>query len=141
MITAEERAELIRALAGVVGDAHVVSDPAGLSVYQYDASDEAIAGIHQPLVAVLPATAEEVRDVTRVAVACGLPIVARGAGTGLAGGAIASRGGVMIVMTRMTDIIEVNETDRYAIVEPGLINLDLSISIADRGYFLSLIHI
>ena len=135
MITAEERAELIRALAGVVGDAHVVSDPAGLSVYQYDASDEAIAGIHQPLVAVLPATAEEVRDVTRVAVACGLPIVARGAGTGLAGGAIASRGGVMIVMTRMTDIIEVNETDRYAIVEPGLINLDLSISIADRGYF------
>ncbi|HMM41912.1 MAG TPA: FAD-binding protein, partial [Thermomicrobiales bacterium] len=121
----QERAELIRALAAAAGDAHVVSDPAGLSVYQYDASDEAIAGIHQPIAAVLPATAEEVRDVAQVAIARGLPVVARGAGTGLAGGAIACRGGVMIVMTRMTGILEVNETDRYAIVEPGLINLDL----------------
>ncbi|MEX1157310.1 MAG: FAD-linked oxidase C-terminal domain-containing protein, partial [Thermomicrobiales bacterium] len=108
---------------------------AGLSVYEYDASDEAIAGTHQPLLAVLPATAEEVRDVVRVALAHELPVVARGAGTGLAGGVIACRGGIMVVMTRMTAILEVNEIDRYAVVEPGLINLDLSLAIADRGYF------
>ncbi len=131
----QDRAELLQALAAVVGEAWVVSDPAGLSVYQYDASDEAIAGIHQPVAAVLPATAEEVRDVVRVALAHGLPVVPRGAGTGLAGGAIACRGGVMIVMTRMTRILEVHEVDRYAIVEPGLINLDLSTAIAHRGYF------
>ena len=131
----QDRAELLQALAAVVGEAWVVSDPAGLSVYQYDASDEAIAGIHQPVAALLPATAEEVRDVVRVALAHGLPVVPRGAGTGLAGGAIACRGGVMIVMTRMTRILEVHEVDRYAIVEPGLINLDLSTAIAHRGYF------
>ncbi|MCO5175417.1 MAG: FAD-binding protein [Thermomicrobiales bacterium] len=131
----QDRSELLRSLAAVVGEAWVVSDPAGLSVYQYDASDEAIAGIHQPVAAVLPATAEEVRDVVRVALAHGLPVVPRGAGTGLAGGAIACRGGVMIVMTRMTRILEVHEVDRYAIVEPGLINLDLSTAIAHRGYF------
>jgi len=122
-------------LAAIVGESYVVSDYAGLSVYQYDASDEAIAGIHQPLLAVLPGSAEEVRDVVRVALAHDLPVVARGAGTGLAGGAIACRGGIMVVLTRMTGILEVNEIDRYAIVEPGLINLDLSIAISDRGYF------
>jgi glycolate oxidase len=132
---AVEKSVVAQQLAAIVGEAHVVSDNAGLSVYQYDASDEAIAGIHQPLLAVLPATAEEVRDVVRVALANELPVVARGAGTGLAGGAIACRGGIMIVMTRMTRILEVNEIDRYAIVEPGLINLDLSLAIADRGYF------
>ena len=130
-----EKSIVARQLAVIVGAAHVVSDRAGLSVYEYDASDEAIAGIHQPLLAVLPGTAEEVRDVVRVALAHDLPVVARGAGTGLAGGAIACRGGIMVVMTRMTRILEVNEIDRYAIVEPGLINLDLSLAIADRGYF------
>jgi glycolate oxidase len=130
-----DRLELISLLGAVVGDDHVVSDPAGLSVYQYDASDEAIAGIHQPLVAVLPDSAEQVRDVVRIALAKHLPVVARGAGTGLAGGAIAAQGGIMVVMTRMTRILEVNEVDRYAVVEPGLINLDLSTSLSDQGYF------
>ena len=130
-----EKSVVAQQLAAIVGTPHVVADHAGLSVYEYDASDEAIAGTHQPLLAVLPGTAEEVRDVVRVALAHGLPVVARGAGTGLAGGAIACRGGIMVVMTRMTQILEVNEIDRYAIVEPGLINLDLSLAIADRGYF------
>lgn len=130
-----DKGTVARQLAAIVGDGHVVSDRAGLSVYEYDASDEAIAGIHQPLLAVLPGSADEVRDVVRVALAHDLPVVARGAGTGLAGGAIACRGGIMVVMTRMTRILDVNEIDRYAIVEPGLINLDLSLAIADRGYF------
>lgn len=130
-----DSAAIVRRLAAVVGDEWVVSDPAGLSVYQYDASDEAIAGIHRPLVAVLPSTAEEIRAVVNLANAFNLPVVARGAGTGLAGGAIASSGGVMVVLTRMTRILEVNKTDRYAIVEPGLINLDLSVALSNDGYF------
>ncbi|MGH9174723.1 MAG: FAD-binding protein, partial [Vicinamibacterales bacterium] len=109
-----DKATIERQLAAVVGHEHVVADRAGLSVYEYDASDEAIAGNHQPLIAVLPGTAEEVRNVVRVALAHGLPVVARGAGTGLAGGAIASQGGIMVVLTRMTRILEVNEIDRYA---------------------------
>jgi glycolate oxidase len=127
--------ELARQLASIVGAQHVVSDPAGLSVYQYDASDEAIAGLHLPQVAVLPKSAHEVQAIVRLALTHGVPVVARGAGTGLAGGAIATRGGILLVMTRMTEILEVNEIDRFAIVEPGLINLDLSAAIAERGYF------
>jgi glycolate oxidase len=130
-----DRAELVRRLASVVGDEWVVSDPAGLSVYQYDASDEAIAGIHRPIVAVLPLTAEQVAGVVAIANAFQLPVVARGAGTGLAGGAIASSGGIMVVLTRMTRILEVNKVDRYAVVEPGLVNLDLSNALAADGYF------
>jgi glycolate oxidase len=130
-----DRAEITRKLAAIVGEGWVVADPAGLSVYEYDASDEAIAGNHRPLVAVLPRTAREVAEVVRVANEHALPVVPRGAGTGLAGGAIASQGGIMLVMTRMTDILEVNEIDRYAIVEPGLINLDLSLALSDAGFF------
>lgn len=127
--------ELVSQLESISGRDNVVHDAAGLSVYEYDASDEAIAGIHRPVVAVLPGSAQEVVDVVRLALANDLPVTARGAGTGLAGGAIAARGGIMIVLTRMTRILEVNEVDRYAIVEPGLINLDLSTALAGEGYF------
>ena len=129
------RPELVQQLAAIVGFEHVVADRAGLLVYELDASDEAIAGNHQPLVAVLPGTAEETRDVVRLALAHDLPVVARGAGTGLAGGAIASQGGIMLVMTRMTRILEVNEIDRYAVVEPGIVNIDLSNALTPQGYF------
>jgi glycolate oxidase len=130
-----DQAALARELAAIVGDDNVVADRAGLSVYEFDASDEAIAGNHLPLVAVLPANEREVAGVVRVALRHGLPVVPRGAGTGLAGGAIASRGGLLIVLTRMTRIVDVNEVDRYAIVEPGLINLDLTTAVAGQGYF------
>ncbi|RIK47282.1 MAG: FAD-binding oxidoreductase [Chloroflexi bacterium] len=129
------KSALISKLAAIVGEAHVASDAAGLAVYEFDASDEAIAGHHLPLVAVLPGSAEEVVQVVNLALAHDLPVVARGAGTGLAGGAIAARGGILIVMTRMTRIHEINEIDRYAVVEPGIVNLDLSNTLLQQGYF------
>jgi glycolate oxidase len=135
MTQPESRSELVQQLEAIVGAEHVVADRAGLLVYELDASDEAIAGTHQPLVAVLPGSAEETRDIVRLALAHGLPVVARGAGTGLAGGAIASQGGILLVMTRMTRIIEVNEIDRYAVVEPGIVNVELSNALAPQGYF------
>ena len=97
------RAELIGRFAAIVGAENVVADASGLAVYEFDASDEAIAGHHLPLVAVLPGTAEEVVDVVGLALANDLPVVARGAGTGLAGGAIAAEGGdASSSLTRMT---------------------------------------
>lgn len=134
-IDAGRRADLIDAFAAIVGAENVASDPAGLAVYEFDASDEAIAGNHLPLLAVLPATAQEVTAVVQLALANHLPVVPRGAGTGLAGGAIAARGGVLVVTTRMTRIFVVNEIDRYAIVEPGLVNLDLTNALSSQGYF------
>ncbi len=122
-------------LEAVVGRDGVFSDPSDLLLYQYDASDEAIAGINRPDVVVLPRTAEQVAAIVRIAREAGVPVTPRGAGTGLAGGALAARGGIMIVLTRMTRVVEINQDDRYAIVEPGVINLDLSQTTKPLGYF------
>jgi glycolate oxidase len=128
-------AAVISDLGEIVGEDHVVTGRAGLGVYELDASDEAITGIHRPLAAVMPATTEQVAAVARLAAKHGLPILARGSGTGLAGGAIATRGGIMVVTARMNAIEEVNLVDRYAVVQPGVINLDLSAHLAPHGFY------
>jgi glycolate oxidase len=73
--------------------------------------------------------------VVRRCLEAGVPIVARGAGTGLIGGATAPKGGVMIGVNRMDRILEVDLRNRYAVVEPGVINLDLTRAVQGRGYF------
>ncbi len=122
-------------LTAAVGPSAVLDDPYDLLVYEYDASDEVIAGNHQPDFVVLPETAEQVAEVVRIARELNVPVTPRGAGTGLAGGAIAARGGIMVCLTRMKNVLEINYLDRYAIVEPGLINLDLSVRTTPDGYF------
>ncbi len=86
-----------------------------------------------PAIVVLPETAEEAAAVVRIAVAADMPIVARGAGTGLAGGAVAGPGSLLVVLTRMNDIAKIDEIGKTALVGPGLINLDLSNALADCG--------
>jgi glycolate oxidase len=88
-----------------------------------------------PDLVVLPRTAAEVVAVVRRCLAGGVPIVARGSGTGLIGGATAPAGGVMIGVNRLDRILEVDLRNRYAVVEPGVINLDLTRAVQDRGYF------
>lgn len=127
--------QLRERLLAAVGPDGLLDDPYDLLVYEYDASDEAVAGSHQPDYVVLPASSQEVAEVVRIARDFKVPVTPRGAGTGLAGGAIASQGGIMVVLTRMTKILELNYLDRYAIVEPGLINLDLSMKTSPDGYF------
>ncbi len=84
-------------------------------------------------VVVFPETTEEVAAATRIARRHDMSIVARGAGTGLAGGAVPAEGSLLIVLTRMNQIHAVDEVGRTAWVGPGLINLDLSRSLAARG--------
>jgi glycolate oxidase len=88
-----------------------------------------------PDAVVLPTSAEQVREVVRACRAARVPLVPRGSGTGLIGGAMAPRGGVMVATTRMTHLVEVDLPNRCATVEPGLINLWLSQAVHDRGYF------
>jgi glycolate oxidase len=88
-----------------------------------------------PDVVVLPRTTAEVAAVVRLCLEAGVPIVPRGAGTGLIGGAMAARGGVMIGVNRMDRILEVDLANRYAVVEPGVINLWLTGAVQGRGYF------
>src|SRR6202040_3406516 len=73
--------------------------------------------------------------IVKLAAELGLPIVGRGAGTGLSGGAIAREGGLMISFARMNRILEIDLANERAVVEPGLVNLDLTLAVEADGYF------
>jgi glycolate oxidase len=119
----------LRAIAGPEG---LVVSAEGRLVYEcdmhafYKGAPDAI---------VLPTGAEQVRDVVRACRRANTPVVPRGSGTGLIGGAMAARGGVMIATTRMNRILDVDLPNRCATVEPGLINLWLTHAVRERGYF------
>ena len=123
--------ELINDLVAVVGEANVVHKAEDLIVFEYDGSvDRAL-----PTVVVLPRTTEEVSGVVKTAGAYGVPVVARGAGTGLSGGAIAEHGGIVVALTRMTSILEIDEVNRLAVVEPGVVNIDLTAAASKYGLY------
>ena len=131
MVDENNLKSLVRRLTEIVGERHVVSADEDLLVYEYDGSvDKSI-----PVVVVLPGTPEEVSEIVLAGNEFRMPIIARGAGTGLSGGSIAEQGGIVIALTRMNRILEVNEKDRYAIVEPGVVNLDISNQVASRGLY------
>ncbi|HCE75924.1 MAG TPA: FAD-binding oxidoreductase [Dehalococcoidia bacterium] len=123
--------DLVADLKNIVGGGYVLDDKADLLVYEYDGSIDR----GSPVVIVLPASATEISSVLKLARAHSIPVVARGAGTGLSGGAIAEQGGIVISMARMNKILEVNSDDRYAIVEPGVVNLDLSTHVGPQGLY------
>ena len=78
-----------------------------------------------PIAVVHAASVADVQATMRIAHASGTPVVPRGAGTGLAGGAIASPGAIVLDMSRMNRILEISESDELAVVEPGVLNGDL----------------
>src|SRR5213594_4143828 len=88
-----------------------------------------------PDAVVLPTSTEEVQAVVRICREARVPVVPRGSGTGLIGGATAPQGGVMVSTTRMTRILELDLANRCATVQPGLINLWLTNAVRDRGWF------
>jgi glycolate dehydrogenase FAD-linked subunit len=124
-------ATLTKRLRAVLGTDSVYLDRASLAAYEYDAG----FGRRVPDVVVLPRTTAEVQAVVRIANEAGVPIVARGAGTGLCNGAVPLRGGIVVSLTRMNRILEVDYRNRFALVEPGVINLELSEHTLPRGYY------
>ena len=122
---------LIRDLQAAVGRRWVLHTPEDLLVYEYDATIE--RGL--PEAVVLPDTAEDVAAAVRLARRYGVPVTARGAGTGLSGGAIPCEGGVVIATARMNRILEVDAENRLAVVEPGVINLHISQAVAPYGLY------
>ncbi len=123
---------LIRRLQAIVGEPYVLYKPDDLTVYEQDAL---MVARHKPDLVVLPDTTQQVSDVVKSVREAGLPIVARGAGTGLAGGAIPELGGVVIALTRMTRLIEFDPRSRIAVVEAGLVNAELTSMLAPYGFF------
>ncbi|MDH3213332.1 MAG: FAD-binding protein [Myxococcales bacterium] len=123
---------LIEALASVVGQDGCLSRPEELLVYECDALTLHAA---KPTAVVFPRSTD---DVVRIVEACrrfGTPFVPRGAGTGLSGGATANEGAVVVECSRMNRILELNAEDRYAVVEPGVVNADLSKAALPSGLF------
>ena len=118
---AKTQQSIIKELERVVGKANVMWHPEDLLVFEYDGSiDKAI-----PQAVVFPVSTEEVGKVVALAHREGISVVGRGAGTGLSGGAIAALGGIQVVLTRMRRILEIDPVNRQALVEPGVVNLDL----------------
>ena len=123
---------VIEALRKVCGDEAVLCEPAQLLAYECDALAHLRA---TPAVVVLPRSAEEVQQVVRVCAEAGVPFVARGHGTGLSGGALPVAGGVLIVLSRLNRVLEVDIPNRRVTVEPGVTNLEITRQVAPFGYY------
>jgi glycolate oxidase len=126
---------LVEKLEGIVGKDGVFTRAADLLVYEYDGSVEGAVETASPTAVALPTSTEQVAAIVRLAKTANLPVVARGAGTGLSGGAVPQQGGIIISLTRMDRIIEIDRDDRTALVEPGVINLELSEATLPHGFF------
>ena len=119
-------------LASIVGPEHVLHDPAALRTYS---SDALATFAVEPGVVVLPASTAEVVEVVKTAHAARLPVVPRGSGTGLSGGALPVPGCILLGLSRMKRILEVDLDNGFARVEPGVFNLDVSKHLAPAGYY------
>ncbi len=123
--TAKER------IAALLGPRGYLDRPEDLALYEYDGGQDR----HPPDVVVFPRTAAEVGALVRIANQSGMPIVGRGAGTGLSGGAIPLQGGMMVAFARMNRILNLDLANERAAVEPGVVNLDVTMAVERDGYF------
>lgn len=124
--------EVIQKLKRIVGERNVLSDKSEVLVYECDglsfhrSAPEAIVFAH---------STDQVSQIVKLAHKRKIPFLARGAGTGLSGGATPAEGGIIIEMSRMKSLLKVDLENRYVIVEPGLINLELSKALSQYGYY------
>jgi glycolate oxidase subunit GlcD len=123
---------LVDELRSIVGLEGCLDRPEELFAYECDGLTLHTA---RPGAVVFPRSREQVQAVVRACRKHGSPFVARGAGTGLSGGAIAARGGVVVECSRMNRILALDAVDRFAVVEPGVVNQELSRAAAPFGLF------
>jgi len=122
----------VRGLAAIVGREHCLTSDEELFVYECDGLT---LDTVRPEVVVLPASTAEVSAVVALCARHDVPVVPRGAGTGLSGGAHPVEGGIVVSLTRMKALLEVDVENRLAVVQPGIVNADLSKAVARHGLF------
>src|SRR2546428_300645 len=122
---------VLEELRRAVGREHVIDSTNDLRIFERDASIEG----EMPDAVVLPATTSEVSAVIKVAAKNRIPVVPRGAGTGLSGGAVTIRGGIALQVTRMRKILEIDPVTQTALVEPGVVNQELSLAAGSQKLF------
>lgn len=127
-----DRAELAAALRARAPELEILTDREDMRPYECDG----LAAYRTvPLLVVLPSTIDEVRTVLQTAAAHGVPVVARGAGTGLSGGAMPLEKGILLVMAKFNQILEVDPDACVARVQPGVRNLAISQAVAQHGLY------
>ena len=132
-----KKSSLVRDLESILSRDGVISHPTELLVYECDGLTLSKYGADA---VVLPKSTEEVSKIVKSCVQHETPFLARGSGTGLSGGAVAAEGGVIIQMSKMDSILEVNYDNEIAVIQPGVINLHLSDTISSNGYHYCLLY-
>jgi glycolate oxidase len=123
--------QMKRQLGEIVGPSNVLTSRAERTVYSYDAS---VFRGRDLMAVVFPDNAEQIAHLVRWCNDHHMPYIARGAGTAISGGSIATHGGLMIELSHMNRVLEVDLDNRFAVLEPGVINQDLKQQLAAHGY-------
>ncbi len=122
---------LIKELIGIMGLDGVLWRPEDLMLYEYDG----LSAMQTPEAVVFPTRTEQVVQMVKLANGRKVPIIPRGAGTGLSGGAVVTSGGIVISFSRMKKILEIDLENQRARVQPGVVNTDLTLAVTDEGYY------
>jgi glycolate oxidase len=123
--------QIVQRIEEILGPRGYLHKPEDLTLYEYDGGLDK----SRPDLVVFPESTDHVVAIVKLANELGLPIVGRGAGTGLSGGAIARAGGIVISFARMNRILEIDLPNERAVVEPGVVNLDITQAVEAEGYF------
>src|SRR5581483_1383863 len=124
-------AEALREIDQLLGPRGYLDRPEDLALYEYDGSvDKA-----RPDLVAFPQSGEQAAALVRIAHERRIPVVGRGAGTGLSGGVIARAGGIVISFARMNRFVEIDLPNERAVLEPGVVNLEITQAVEASGYF------
>ena len=126
-----DKKNLVGQLRAIVGERYVLVEKEDVIVYEQDGSIFQV----MPEIVVLPGNVEQVAAVVKAAKQAAVPIIPRGSGTGLAGGAVPAEGGIVLSLARLDRILKIDLENRIAVVEPGVINIDLTKAVAKDGFF------
>ncbi len=118
-------------LTALLGERNLLHRPEDLALYEYDGGVDK----HRPDLVVFPHSTEDVAAIVRLAREFHVPLTGRGAGTGLSGGAIPREGGIVISFARMNRILEIDLENERAVLQPGVVNLDITAAVDSAGYF------
>ena len=118
-------------IAAIAGPRGYLDKPEDLKLYEYDGGVDK----HPPDLVVFPRSTQDVSSIVKIAAEARVPVVGRGAGTGLSGGAIPSAGGIMVAFARMNRILEIDLANERAVLQPGVVNLDITTVVQGDGFF------
>jgi len=124
--------EILRSISSIVGEDFVITQHADLEKYSHDETEDLS---YYPEVVVKPCTATEISELLKLCNQHFIPVTPRGAGTGLAGGALPVNGGLLISMERFNQILNIDEQNLQATVEPGVITEEFMNAVAEKGLF------